>query len=80
MKRLKFSNDDIEEVSNLIKNHMFNYTSEWTDSAVRRFINRVGIENIEDLFQLRIADMKAMEREVDSVYLKELRQRIDKVI
>ncbi|MCX5749591.1 MAG: HD domain-containing protein [Candidatus Saganbacteria bacterium] len=80
MKRLKFSNDNIEEVSNLIKNHMFNYTDEWTDSAVRRFINRVGIENIEDLFMLRIADMKAMERDVDPAYLKELKNRIEKVI
>ncbi len=28
----------------------------WSDGAVRRFIRRVGIENIEDLFALRIAD------------------------
>lgn len=80
MKRLRFSNDDIEEATNLIRNHMFNYTSEWTDSAVRRFMNRVGLENIEDLFMLRIADMRAMEREANCGFLKELRGRIDKVI
>lgn len=28
----------------------------WTDSAVRRFIKRVGPENLDDLFSLRIAD------------------------
>jgi poly(A) polymerase/tRNA nucleotidyltransferase (CCA-adding enzyme) len=28
----------------------------WSDGAVRRFIKRVGLENIEDLFSLRIAD------------------------
>lgn len=28
----------------------------WSDGAVRRFINKVGLENIEDLFELRIAD------------------------
>lgn len=56
MKRLKFSNDEIEEVSNLIVNHMFHYTNEWTDGAVRRFIRKVGIENIEDLLLLREAD------------------------
>jgi len=28
----------------------------WSDGAVRRFIRRVGLENIEDLFALRIAD------------------------
>ena len=30
--------------------------SQWSDSAVRRFLNRVGEENVEDLFKLRIAD------------------------
>ena len=38
---------------------MFSYTPDWTDSAVRRFINRIGIDNINDLFFLRIADMSA---------------------
>jgi poly(A) polymerase/tRNA nucleotidyltransferase (CCA-adding enzyme) len=80
MKRLKFSNDDIAKVSNLTKNHMFNYSPEWSDSAVRRFIRRVGLENMEDLFILRTADMKAMEKEIDSSYLEELRGRIRKVI
>jgi hypothetical protein len=34
-------------------------THEWSDGAVRRFIQRVGEENIEDLFRLRIADAEA---------------------
>jgi len=80
LKRLKFSNDDIKEVVNLIKNHMFNYTQEWSDSAVRRFIKRVGPDNLEDLFILRISDMKAMEREIDPGYLKELKSRVRKVL
>lgn len=80
MKRLKFGNDDTKEVVNLIKNHMFNYTQEWSDSAVRRFIKRVGPENLEDLFILRISDMKAMEKEIDPGYLKELKTRVKKVI
>ena len=32
---------------------------EWTDSAVRRFIQRVGIENIDELFKLRMADAQS---------------------
>ena len=80
MKRLKFGSDDIKEVKNLIKNHMFNYTGQWSDSAVRRFIKRVGLDSLEDLFILRIADMNAMEREVDAEYLKELKGRIQKVV
>lgn len=79
-KRLKFSNDDVKTVSLLIGNHMFDYKSEWSDAAVRRFIRRVGLENIPSLFALRKADAKAMEREIESGYLEELQSRIDKII
>lgn len=80
MKRLKFSNEHIQYVTNLIKNHMFNYTSEWSDAAIRRFIRRVGLKNIEDLFELRRADIKAMEREVEAGHPRDLRKRIKKII
>ncbi|MCC7303897.1 HD domain-containing protein [bacterium] len=79
MRRLKFSNAEIKEVSNLVRWHMFYYPYNeaelkeagkptqqieeegkelkfWSDGAVRRFIRRVGLENIENLFALRIAD------------------------
>lgn len=80
MKRLKFSNDDIKEISNLIRHHMFNYTPEWSDSAVRRFTRNVGTDSIEDLFILRIADVKAMKKDLDYSYLKELKRRIKRII
>lgn len=56
MKRLKFSNADCEAVNNLVINHMFHYTDDWSDGAVRRFMRKVGVENIPDLFILREAD------------------------
>jgi len=56
MKRLKFSNEDTAQVNNLVLNHMFHYTDEWTDGAVRRFMRKVGIENLDDLLTLREAD------------------------
>jgi len=80
MKRLKFSNEHIDYVSNIIKNHMFNYTSEWSDAAVRRFIRRVGTVNLDDLFELRIADIKAMGRKVEPGHPKDLRRRIRKIL
>ena len=58
-RRLKTSNEERERVVHLIRNHMFAYTPDWTDSAVRRFINRIGVENINDLFFLRVADISA---------------------
>ncbi|HNZ26457.1 MAG TPA: CCA tRNA nucleotidyltransferase [Spirochaetota bacterium] len=56
LKRLKFPREDIKKIRNLIRNHMFYYTDEWTDGAVRRFIKKVGLENLPELFQLRESD------------------------
>ena len=60
--RLKFSNAQIDAVCHLIKEHMFNYESSWTDAAVRRFVQRVGAENIDSLFDLRLADIYGMHK------------------
>ena len=57
MTRLKFSNKDIERVTNLVKNHMFYYdVGEVTESSVRRLIKKVGEENLKDLIDVRIGD------------------------
>jgi tRNA nucleotidyltransferase (CCA-adding enzyme) len=56
LKRLKFPNEDIRKITHLIKYHMFYYTDEWTDGAVRRFLRNAGVENLNDLFALRDAD------------------------
>ncbi len=39
---------------------MFNYREEWNDSAVRRLISKVGVENIGMLLKLRFADRAGM--------------------
>jgi len=75
MKRMKFSQSEIKRVKILIENHMFYYPHikeemtdqekeniemhKWSDAAVRRFIQRVGEENIDDLFKLRLADAQS---------------------
>jgi len=80
LKRLKFSNEEISIIANLIKNHMFNYTGQWTDAAVRRFIRRVGKPNLENLFLLRNADVAGMDKDIDNTYLVELKHRIKKIL
>lgn len=81
MKRMKFSNEDIERTVNLVYNHMFHYTDEWTDGAVRRFMRKVGVENINDIFALRKADRKGNgSREGLPAPIRELERRIEKVI
>jgi tRNA nucleotidyltransferase (CCA-adding enzyme) len=57
--RLRFSNDERARIVHLVRNHLFHYTSEWTDATVRRFIKRVGIERLEDLYSLNEADVRA---------------------
>jgi poly(A) polymerase/tRNA nucleotidyltransferase (CCA-adding enzyme) len=81
MKRLKFSNDDISYVNNLILNHMFHFTDEWTDGAVRRFMRKVGVEYIDDIFLLRLADRKGTgSRGGMPAPIKKLIKRIDRII
>ena len=85
--RLKFSNAQIDAVCHLIKEHMFNYESSWSDAAVRRFVQRVGKENIDALFDLRLADIYGMKRVEVRLHdtavcgkLLELRSRVDKAL
>ena len=56
LRRWKFDKATTEEVAHLIRHHMFWYQPDWTGSAVRRFIRKVGLERIPALFALRKAD------------------------
>ena len=58
-RRLKLSTKEREWIVNLVGNHMFWYTPEWSDGTVRRFISRVGVEQLEALFALRAGDVRA---------------------
>ena len=81
IRRLKFPKDFEAHVLHLVKHHMFNYQSEWTDSAVRRFIAKTGVENIRDLFLLRKADQFGMSgKAVNSSNLKEFNKRVESVL
>ncbi|MDI6807843.1 MAG: HDIG domain-containing protein [Candidatus Eisenbacteria bacterium] len=81
MRMMKFSNDEREAVVHLVKCHMFDYKGEWTDGAVRRFIRRAGIENIADLFDLRIADFLGNGlRQGFPSYLDDMRERIERIL
>jgi tRNA nucleotidyltransferase (CCA-adding enzyme) len=60
--RLRCPSKVVNDVTHLVKEHMFHYESTWSDAAVRRFIVRVGIEYLDDLFDLRLADIYGMHR------------------
>lgn len=81
MERLRYSGDMIAAVTNLVRNHMFDYQPAWTDAAVRRLIRRVGVDALADLFDLRLADMLGHgPTHTFPVYLDELRERIAGVL
>lgn len=60
---------------------MFHYQPDiWTDAAVRRFIKNVGLANLEDLFELRLADALSNPKQEDPKKNLELfKKHIEKV-
>lgn len=62
-------------VANLVRHHMFAYSPEWTDAAVRRFLRRVGVDDVEELLDLRAADNVGSGLAANVEGLDELRRR-----
>ncbi len=57
MNRMKYPRKIIEKTVLLVKNHMFYYNvDEVGEAGVRKVIRKVGLENINDLIDVRIAD------------------------
>jgi tRNA nucleotidyltransferase (CCA-adding enzyme) len=56
MLRLRAPRAELTRVGRLVLHHMFTYSPDWTDAAVRRFVRRVGADLLPDLFALRAAD------------------------
>ncbi|MCL2600116.1 MAG: HD domain-containing protein, partial [Treponema sp.] len=79
--RLRYPNVVIDSVCHLVKEHMFHYTDEWSDAAVRRFVVRVGKENLTGLYQLRRADSFATAAvEPPPHFLLPLTGRVEKIL
>lgn len=57
LNRLRFPKKDIIKITNLVRYHLFYYNvDEVGESSVRRLIKNVGLESVEELLQLRMAD------------------------
>jgi putative nucleotidyltransferase with HDIG domain len=79
MYRLRFPRADRERVIHLVRHHMFDYQPTWSNTALRRFIRRVGVDALADLFDLRLADYVGNGlRPGFPTYLDEMRARIDR--
>ena len=75
--RLKFSKIDKERVVNLIRWHMFGVNENQTDSAIRRFIRKIGVKNVKDMLDIRIADRLGSGRPADSWRLKLFKEKVE---
>jgi tRNA nucleotidyltransferase (CCA-adding enzyme) len=80
--RLRFSNDERARIVTLVRHHLFHYSDEWTDAAVRRWVRRVGPDRVADLYVLNAADVQAKGRDfaVDLDALARLKAHVARVI
>jgi len=81
LNRLKYPRRDIEKITKLVRYHLFYYNvGEVSESSVRRLLGKVGLENIEDLLQVRYCDRIGSGCSKAEPYkLRHLKYLIDKV-
>ena len=77
LSRLRFPNDLIREVSDLVRLHMRlgEVRPEWSQTAIRRLIRETG-EHLENLHRMALADIAAMEGTGEPTDLDEVMARI----
>lgn len=56
MRRMTFSSAETERVVNLVHHHMFQYSGKMTDGAIRRLVRSLGLENVQDLIEVKWSD------------------------
>ncbi len=76
--RLKFSRKERDKIVNLIRWHMFTVDEKLSDAGIRRFIRRIGVENVKDMMDLRIGDrLGGGTQTAESWRLKLFKKRIE---
>lgn len=80
-KRLNLSGAQREKLFRLVRWHQFSVNENQTDKALRRFIKNIGVENIEDMMDLRIGDrLGGGLQQPESWRLKLFRKRLKDVL
>lgn len=74
--RFRLSKKDTQRMFLLVRHHMFHYQPELSDSAIRRFMRKVGLENINDILDLRIGDRLGSGSKETSWRLEEMKERM----
>ena len=75
--KLKFPNDTRQRIVSLVRHHLICYTSDWSDTAVRRWLKRVTVDVAPMLYDLGRADARGKGRECseDLKHIDELEAR-----
>ncbi len=74
--RLRLSKNDCDRLFVLVRYHMFHYQPENSDSAIRRFMRKVGLQHIDDILDLREADRLGSGARKTSWRLEEMKERM----
>lgn len=75
-RRWKLSSQQVNHIFILVRYHMFYYQPENSDASIRRFMRQVGLENIDDILDLREADRLGSGAKKTSWRLEEMKQRM----
>lgn len=79
--RLRLSRKEAEKLFRLVRWHMFTVSETQTDSAIRRFIKNVGLENIDDMMAIRVADRLGGGTQSETSWrMEEFKKRIQQVL
>lgn len=79
MERLRFSNREIARAAHLVEVHMDMFPSEAGDAAVRRWIRRVGEENVWDLYRIHLADWRGNPKRGEPTPLVDMYRRVRRI-
>lgn len=77
--RLKFSSKEKDKFVKLVRFHQFTVDENQTDSAIRRFITNVGLDYVEDMLDLRVADRLGGGASETSWRLEDFKKRLVEV-
>jgi len=79
LKRLRFDNITIKKVSILITEHMSIYAN-MKNRSLKKFINRVGTDNLDSLFKLQMSDREGHKDNADYSPILKRKEAIEAII
>lgn len=79
LRRLNYSKSVVKKVRVLIRYHMSIHDFK-TESSIKRFVNRVGRENIDDLVELQMADKRSGNSAESLKNVVNFKERYDRIL